>query len=210
MEPMPLNKEVVELVNVVFITISTLYLTHALIKNLCTRRDNTELLDAIEDMKDTLLYAITNLDRNGTVCESESDHNMETFESESNDSEDESEQDKEKQDKEKQDKEKEQVKTEEIDKHAILRQKLKENQQVFVSYKKTTFVAIYETKISAPHGYVFKYNNEEYVTPSQLSFKLKRSLNPNIISDNGWDTVYINDANDDKKKHTLKSLTLTT
>ena len=93
-----------------------------------------------------------------------------------------------------------------VDKHALLRTKLTNNQELFVSYKKTTFLAKYELKDSAPHGYVLKYNNVEYVTPSQFSFKLKKTLNPSISSDNGWDTVYIITGHNDKGKPLKKSL----
>lgn len=96
--------------------------------------------------------------------------------------------------------------TAEADKHAVLCSKLTHNQELFVSYKKTTFSAKFELKESAPHGYVLKYNNTEYVTPSQFSFKLKKTLNPAISSDNGWDTVYIITGHTDKGKPIKKSL----
>ena len=100
----------------------------------------------------------------------------------------------------------EQPQTADLDKHAILCSKLTPNQELFVSYKKTTFLAKFELKESAPHGYVLKYNNTEYVTPSQFSFKLKKTLNPAISSDNGWDTVYIITGHTDKGKPIKKSL----
>jgi len=96
--------------------------------------------------------------------------------------------------------------TPESDKHAILRTKLTPNQELFVSYKKTTFLAKFILKESAPHGYVLMHNNTEYVTPSQFSFKLKKTLNPTISSDNGWDTVYIITGQNEKGKPIKKSL----
>lgn len=92
------------------------------------------------------------------------------------------------------------------DKHALLRSKLVTGRELFVSYKRTTFIGTYELKPGAPHGYVIKHNNVEYLTPSQFSFKVKLSVNPAISSDNGWDTVYVITGNNDNGKPIKASL----
>jgi hypothetical protein len=91
-------------------------------------------------------------------------------------------------------------------KHAQLRQKLKDGNELYVSYKKTTFVGSYTVKTDAPNGYVIKHNGVEYLTPSQFSFKMKRSINPLISSDNGWDSIHINSGLDEKGKQIKMSL----
>jgi len=93
-----------------------------------------------------------------------------------------------------------------LDKHTLLRSKLTNNQELYVSYKRTTFLAKYEQKESTPHGYVLKYNNVEYLTPSQFSFAMKKTLNPAISSDNGWDTVFIITGYTENGKPLKKSL----
>ena len=195
MEPIPLSKEVVELITDVAVTFSVLYLTSSLLRIFCKpqNQDNTEVLEAIRDLKESMLEAISNIELKPLNQESEEE------------SEEDSEEDSEEEPLLVETTKVEEVPAVEVDKHAILRQLLKEQQQVYVSYKKTTFAATYELKSSAPHGYVFKYNNVEYVTPTQFSYKMKKSLNPNLVSDNGWDTVYILD--EANKKHSLKSLT---
>jgi len=258
MDPIPLTKEAVELITISIYTFSGLYLVGSLLRLLCRPQvqDNAEVLEAIEDLKISLLEAIHNCEKDeGEQDEGEQDEGEQ----------DEEEQDEEEQDEEEQDEEAvkatvveqspvkatvveqspvkatlvekaavkatvvqkspvkatvvqkkapvnaaivEQAPVKELsiqDRHAILRSKLTPNQKVYVSYKKITFGATYELNAEAPNGYVFKYNNIEYINPTQFSFMIKRSLNPNLVSDNGWDTVYILDA--DEKKHSLKSLT---
>jgi len=92
------------------------------------------------------------------------------------------------------------------EKHKRLLQRLTPGQLVYVSYKKTTFHASFRLLPSAPHGYVFEAGTETFMTPSQFSFKRKHSLNPEVSSDNGWDTVYIVTGRTDKNKDIKKSL----
>ena len=96
--------------------------------------------------------------------------------------------------------------SEQDDKHALLRAKLADKRELCVSYKKTTFVGTYEVKAAAPNGYVIRHNNVEYLTPSQFSFKLKKTVNPAISSDNGWDTVYLITGETEKGKPIKTSL----
>jgi hypothetical protein len=92
------------------------------------------------------------------------------------------------------------------EKHKRLLQRLTPGQLVFVSYKKTTFPATFSLKSDAPHGYVFEAGTETFLTPSQFSFKRKHALNPEVSSDNGWDTVYIISGRTEKNKDIKKSL----
>jgi len=92
------------------------------------------------------------------------------------------------------------------EKHKRLVQRLTPGQLVYVSYKKTTFPATFRLLSSAPHGYVFEAGTESFLTPSQFSFKRKHALNPEVSSDNGWDTVYIVTGQNAKNKDIKKSL----
>ena len=92
------------------------------------------------------------------------------------------------------------------EKHKRLLQRLTPGQLVYVSYKKTTFPATFRLLPSAPHGYVFEAGTESFLTPSQFSFKRKHALNPEVSSDNGWDTVYIVTGQNEKNKDIKKSL----
>ena len=92
------------------------------------------------------------------------------------------------------------------EKHRRLVRCLTPGQQVFVSYKKTTFPASFRLLPSAPHGYVFEAGTESFLTPSQFSFKRKHALNPEVSSDNGWDTVYVITGKNEKNKDIKKSL----
>jgi hypothetical protein len=92
------------------------------------------------------------------------------------------------------------------EKHKRLVQRLTPGQQVFVSYRKTTFPATFMLNPSAPNGYVFNAGTETFLTPSQFSFKRKHSLNPEVSSDNGWDTVYVITGKTEKNKDIKKSL----
>jgi len=92
------------------------------------------------------------------------------------------------------------------EKHKRLLSKLQPNTEVYMSYKKTTFTAKFVLKPSAPHGYVFEAGSETFQTPTQFSFKRKHTLNPEISSDNGWDTVYVITGKTDKNKDIKKSL----
>ena len=92
------------------------------------------------------------------------------------------------------------------EKHKRLLQRLTPGQLVYVSYKKTTFPATFILKPTAPHGYVFEAGTETFLTPSQFSFKRKHALNPEVSSDNGWDTVYIITGRTEKNKDIKKSL----
>jgi len=92
------------------------------------------------------------------------------------------------------------------EKHRRLVRCLTPGQQVFVSYKKTTFPASFRLLPSAPHGYVFEAGTESFMTPSQFSFKRKHALNPEVSSDNGWDTVYVITGQNEKNKDIKKSL----
>jgi hypothetical protein len=92
------------------------------------------------------------------------------------------------------------------EKHKRLVQRLTPGQLVYVSYKKTTFPATFRLLPSAPHGYVFEAGTESFLTPSQFSFKRKHALNPEVSSDNGWDTVYIVTGQNAKNKDIKKSL----
>jgi hypothetical protein len=91
-------------------------------------------------------------------------------------------------------------------KHAQLRQKMKDGSELYVSYKKTTFIGKYVVKNDSPNGYVIQHNGTDYVTPSQFSFKMKRSVNPLISSDNGWDSIHILAGLDEKGKQIKMSL----
>lgn len=92
------------------------------------------------------------------------------------------------------------------EKHKRLLQRLTPGQLVYVSYKKTTFPATFRLLSSAPHGYVFEAGTESFLTPSQFSFNRKHALNPEVSSDNGWDTVYIVTGQNEKNKDIKKSL----
>jgi hypothetical protein len=92
------------------------------------------------------------------------------------------------------------------EKHKRLLQRLTPGQLVYVSYKKTTFPATFTVKTDAPHGYVFEAGTETFLTPSQFSFKRKHALNPEVSSDNGWDTVYVITGRTEKNKDIKKSL----
>lgn len=92
------------------------------------------------------------------------------------------------------------------EKHKRLIAKLTPGTNVYVSYKKTTFIATFTLKPTAPHGYVFKAGTEEFVTPTQFSYKRKHSLNPEMSSDNGWDTVYVITGHNTKGKDIRKTL----
>lgn len=92
------------------------------------------------------------------------------------------------------------------EKHKRLLQRLTPGQLVYVSYKKTTFPATFRVLPSALHGYVFEAGTESFLTPSQFSFKRKHALNPEVSSDNGWDTVYIVTGQNEKNKDIKKSL----
>jgi hypothetical protein len=91
-------------------------------------------------------------------------------------------------------------------KHAQLRQKMKDGTELYVSYKKTTFVGKYVVKADAQNGYVIQHNGADYLTPSQFSFKMKRAINPAIPSDNGWDSIHILTGLDEKGKQIKMSL----
>jgi hypothetical protein len=91
-------------------------------------------------------------------------------------------------------------------KHAQLRQKMKDGNELYVSYKKTTFIGKYRLKTDAQNGYVIQHNGVDYLTPSQFSFKMKRSINPSIPSDNGWDSIHVLTGLDEKGKQMKMSL----
>jgi hypothetical protein len=83
---------------------------------------------------------------------------------------------------------------------------MKDGNELYVSYKKTTFVGKYMVKPDSPHGYIIQHNSVDYLTPSQFSFKMKRSVNPFISSDNGWDSIHILSGVDEKGKQIKMSL----
>lgn len=91
-------------------------------------------------------------------------------------------------------------------KHAQLRQKMKDGNELYLSYKKTTFVGKYVVKADSPNGYVIQHNGVDYLTPSQFSFKMKRSVNPSISSDNGWDSIHVLNGLYEKGKPVKMSL----
>jgi hypothetical protein len=91
------------------------------------------------------------------------------------------------------------------DKHALLRKKFKNGQAVFLTYKKTTFSAKFTVDAKAQHGYVLRSDSVDYQTPSHFSYAKKSGVNPNIHSDNGWDSVYVLvPTNGKDKKYSLK------
>ena len=91
------------------------------------------------------------------------------------------------------------------DKHALLRKKFKNDQAVFLTYKKTTFTAKFVVDPKAQHGYVLRSDSVDYQTPSHFSYAKKSGVNPNIHSDNGWDSVYVLvPTNGKEKKCSLK------
>jgi len=96
------------------------------------------------------------------------------------------------------------------DKHSALCRLLANNSSVYCSYKGTSFQAIFQLTPTAPHGYVIRDSqNNVYETPTDFSFTKKRQVNPNIHSDNGWDSVYIQKGENKKgnpKKLSLKKL----
>jgi hypothetical protein len=96
------------------------------------------------------------------------------------------------------------------DKHSALRRLLKNESAVYCSYKGTDFQGSFHIKPTSPHGYVIRDSqNFEYDTPTHFSFTKKRLVNPNIHSDNGWDSVYIHNGANKKgnpKKMSLKAL----
>ena len=92
------------------------------------------------------------------------------------------------------------------EKHKRLLTKLQPNTEVYMNYKKTTFTAKFVLNPAAPHGYVFEAGSETFLTPTQFSFKRKHALNPEISSDNGWDTVYVITGKTEKNKDIKKSL----
>ena len=96
------------------------------------------------------------------------------------------------------------------DKHDALRRLLTNAAPVYCSYKGTHFEGTFNIKPTAPHGYVIRDSqNTEYNTPTDFSFTKKRQVNPNIHSDNGWDSVYIHSGVNKKgnpKKMSLKGL----
>ena len=198
MEPVVLDEHTMQIVNGLILGFSVISIARLLNDIICAcKRKNRveqalveltneirELKEAIQPLEETASEAETCVDDNGQAQEDQAQ-------------EDQAQEDQAQED---------QAQVPDVDKHAILRTKLTNNQELFVSYKKTTFLAKYELKDSAPHGYVLKYDNAEYVTPSQFSFKLKKTLNPSISSDNGWDTVYIITGHNDKGKPLKKSL----
>lgn len=96
------------------------------------------------------------------------------------------------------------------DKHSALCRLLANNSSVYCSYKGTSFQGIFQLTPTAPHGYVIRDSqNNIYETPTDFSFTKKRQVNPNIHSDNGWDSVYIQKGENKKgnpKKLSLKKL----
>ena len=91
------------------------------------------------------------------------------------------------------------------DKHALLRKRFKNGQAVFLTYKKTTFTAKFIVDAKAQHGYVLRSDSVDYQTPSHFSYAKKSGVNPNIHSDNGWDSVYVLvPTNGKEKKCSLK------
>jgi chemotaxis protein histidine kinase CheA len=77
------------------------------------------------------------------------------------------------------------------DKHSQLRTHLETGTSVHVSYKKQVFTADFTLKPDAPHGYVFKAATSEFTSPSNFSTHVKKSVNPAVQADNGWDSIYI-------------------
>lgn len=96
------------------------------------------------------------------------------------------------------------------DKHSALCRLLANNSSVYCSYKGTSFQGTFQLTPTAPHGYVIRDSqNNIYETPTDFSFTKKRQVNPNIHSDNGWDSVYIQKGENKKgnpKKLSLKKL----
>jgi pyruvate/2-oxoglutarate dehydrogenase complex dihydrolipoamide acyltransferase (E2) component len=95
--------------------------------------------------------------------------------------------------------------TPEADRHAALKRLLL-NKEVHLTYKKQNFVAKIADKATAPHGYQIVCGNEEYNTPSHFSYTKKLAVNPNIHSDNGWDSIYVVTGADARGKQTKLSL----
>lgn len=88
----------------------------------------------------------------------------------------------------------------EKDKHYYLIEALNDGDDVYLTYKKQTFQAKFVLKEDAQHGYVLVSNNVEYNTPSHFSFAMKSSINKNITSDNGWDSLHILTTNEKGKQ----------
>jgi hypothetical protein len=95
--------------------------------------------------------------------------------------------------------------TPEADRHAALKRLLL-NKEVHLTYKKQTFVAKIAHKAEAPHGYQIVCGKDEYNTPSHFSYAKKSTVNPNIHSDNGWDSIYVVTGVNAKGKQTKLSL----
>lgn len=95
--------------------------------------------------------------------------------------------------------------TPESDRHAALKRLLL-NKEVHLTYKKQTFVAKITHKAEAPHGYLIVCGKDEYNTPSHFSYAKKSTVNPNIHSDNGWDSIYVITGTNAKGKQTKLSL----
>jgi hypothetical protein len=89
------------------------------------------------------------------------------------------------------------------DKHKQLISRLKNNEELSMTYKKQTFTATFIVKSDSQHGYVLKSGATEYNTPRDFSRAKKISINDKIKSDNGWDTVTVHR---DGNKLTLNEL----
>jgi len=78
-----------------------------------------------------------------------------------------------------------------FDKHKQLISVLTNGDIVKLTYKKQDFIATMKVNPAAQHGYVLVSGDAEYNTPSHFSHAKKSTINPNIRSDNGWDSVYV-------------------